>query len=167
MPTKIEYQTGRGISGRGYEIELIGYCKESPVKVLQAVYQTHAIHSFKHLPRPVDFAFPNNCSGLDIFEGEAPAGTSITGLLKDLDLSRGIVKLAAPRTEQTYRVALKNIIEQCFVNHIINTNYLDTRNQRKDRTLERYIPPILEVAHVTLGIEKPTVRDLKKILRGE
>lgn len=169
MPTEILYQTWSGGSGVGDPRELIGYCKESPPDVLQEIFQTHAIHNFKNLYRPVDWDYPNNCSGLILIESEAPAGTSITGTLKDLDLSRGRVELDSPRTEETYKHALKAAIEWHLDDYRgeQTTNYLDTRDQEKDERLERYITQLLEVAQVTLGIKEPTVEDLKRVLRGE
>ena len=169
MPTKISYKTAGMGSGAGDPIELVGYCKESPPEVLQVVFETHAIHHFRELYRPVDWAFPNNCSGLNIVEEEAPTGTSITANVRDLDLSRGRVKLDAPRTEETYRYALKRAIEWHLDDYRgeQTTNYLDTMEQEKDDRSELCILQLIEVAQVTLGIQEPTVEDLRRVLRGE
>lgn len=169
MPTQILYQTWSGGSGAGDPKQLIGYCVESPPDVLKEVFQTYAIHTYGGLYRPVDYTSPNNTSGLDIVEGEAPTGTSITGSLKDLDLSRGIIELDSPRTEETYRLALNEAMKwhlKAFYKGNI-TNYLFIRDQEHNERLEIYITPLLEVAQVTLGLEEPTVEDLKQILMDE
>ena len=145
--------------------ELIGYCKESPLEVLQGVFQTHAIHHYKDLYRPVDFRA--NISGLEIVESGPPAGTSITGTIKDLDLSRGEEEFSSPRTKQIYCQSLELAIEWHLNGLGEELNYLDIRNQKRKKHLEVYVRQLLEVAQITLGIKNPTVKDLKQVLREE
>ncbi len=166
IPTEILFQTWSGGSGYGDPEKLIGYCINSPLEVLERVYTTHVIHKYRGIYRPVDWSYPNNVLGLVLNTGIAPSGTVIVGNVNDLDLSRAIAELKSPRTEQTYREALIAAIESCFDNPVTRTNYLDTRDQKRDKDLERRIQLLLEVAHVTLRIKEPTVEDLKLILRG-
>ncbi|MFH1456274.1 MAG: hypothetical protein ABIF40_04980 [archaeon] len=163
MPTQILYQTWRGGIGLGDPKELIGYCIESPIEVLQKVFQTYAIHKFQGLSRPVDWAHPNDCLGLNITETEAPPGTLIIGNFQDLDLSRA--RIDYQRTEQTYRHALKKTMARHLNQKGIS--YLSTRDQKKIEDFESRLLLVLEVAQVTLGIEKPTVKDLQQILQGK
>ena len=166
MPSKISYQTWSGGSGRGDPQELIGFCKESPVEVLRKVFQNHYINHYEIIYRPVDRSPPNNHSGLLIIDGEAPAGTKITGSLKDLDLERAKARLASPRTALTYVTALKEAIIFHLGAYCVEDprNYLDAREEKTIKHMEIYIPPLLQIAQVTLGIENPTVKDLKIIL---
>lgn len=64
MPSIIKDQTWSGGSGAGDPQILIGYCKEEPKEVLEAVYETHYIYDYRGLYRPIDYRFPNNVSGL-------------------------------------------------------------------------------------------------------
>lgn len=142
---------------------IIGFCKESPIDVLRRVYKTHSIHSYRGIYRPVDVNSPNNLSGLVI--EDIPIKISVTRSIDGLDLDVAEVGLDSPRTENTYRNALKGAISwhlDEFKNGNVE-NYLYTRERRRDREKEKHIHPLLEIAEVTLDIEKPMIEDLKAI----
>lgn len=165
MGTEIELEIWDGDSGKDNRQELIGYCVESPIKVLSQVYQTHLIHHYRDLYRPVDHRFPNNAQGLNIRESKGPNGTSIRGTLSKLDLKRAIdSKLdESPRTRRTYEEALHAAIDW----HLVfsdGRNYLVDREKKREEDKEVILKSLMEVAKVTLGIRRPTVDHLSKIL---
>lgn len=112
MSTKISYQTWSGGSGMGDPEKLIGYCKEEPKEVLEKVYQKYYIYHYKNLYRPVDYDFPNNCSGLVIREADnnTVPGCTITGCLEDLDLSIAYNEELS-RTKETYKEGIESAIK--------------------------------------------------------
>ena len=112
MPTKISFQTWSGGSGMGDERILLGYCKESPVEVLQKVYKKYNIYYYEDLYRPVDYRFPNNVEGL-VIEGVKEFNIDgceikITGTIKNINLSRAYHE-KVERNKNTFEYAL----EQC------------------------------------------------------
>ena len=89
MATQILYQTWDGGEGWNCPTELIGYCKEEPFEVLKSIIMTHNIYHYLDLYRPIDYAFPNNVTGLIINEfKDYYNGMTITGNLNELDLSK-------------------------------------------------------------------------------
>ena len=189
MPTKLLYKENNEnlpIVEQPPET-LIGFCKEPPVEVLERVSKTHNTYFYKQLYAPVDRNLRGSSGVLIIKKAEDNPIDKITTSIANLDLGMAKAKLLKPRTEKTYRNALRECIEQYLVlvekkepnlpnlivepteNHKPNPfnpekdNYLLTRERIKDPNLEKYILQLFEVAKVTLKIKNPNVEDLKEI----
>jgi len=165
----------------------IGFCKEPPIEVLERVFKTHNIYFYKRLYAPVDRNLRGSKDVLIIKEAKDSLTDKITKRITDFDLSRAEAKLLKPRTEETYRNALRECIEQYLIliekeepnlpNLIIEPlenhkskpfnpemdNYLLRRERIEDPRLEEYISQLIEVVKVTLKIKNPDVEDLKEI----
>lgn len=161
MGTKISHEIDDGGEGLHNRIDLIGYCKESPIEVLKEVFQTHVIKNYRGLYRPIDWNFPANVQGLHIEESRGPKGTRIIGTLENLDLAIDNADLFEhPRTRETYERALASAIHWHLES--LKGNYLYAtieKNERKDGIISR----LREVASVTLGIEELTIGNLREI----
>ena len=191
MPTKLLYKENNEnlpIVEQPPET-LIGFCKESPVEVLERVSKTHNIYFYKQLYAPVDRNLRDSLDVLIIKEAKDGLTDKITKSITDFDLSNAKAKLLKPRTKKTYRNALRECIEQYLIliekakpnlpNLIIEplennkpkpfnpetNNYLLRRERIKDPILDAYISQLIEVAKVTLKIKNPDVEDLKDIYR--
>ena len=148
MSTAIYFQTWSGGDGTGDSAPLIGYAREPPVEVLRALYEAHRIHNYRGVRAPVDIGNDCNVAGLVISASDGASGTTVTGSLKDLDLSRHLIDAETPRTKATYQQAFK----RALVKHFLDPKSLDT---------------LIEISDVTLGIPNPTLRDMKQVLSVE
>ena len=72
--------------------------------------KSYYIHHYKNLYRPIDYSFPNNCSGLIIEEVNNSAisipGCTITGSVDQLDLSRAYNE-KLERNIETYKYGIE------------------------------------------------------------
>ena len=116
MGTRIMYQTWDGGEGWNCPKHIIGYCVEPPFEVLKNVLLTHDVYQYLGLYRPIDYSFPNNVMGLIIDKYESCNGMTITGLLKDLDLSE-----AKTKTKRSKRQILDDL-EFCRKWHTYDIN---------------------------------------------
>ncbi len=167
MPTKISHYFLGGLDADTQKI--IGFCKESPIEVLESVYKTHAVHTYRGIFKPFSYKF-NSDAPLVISRGKSPPVTAIVGSVTDLDLSAAEIKLEAPITKHMYRAGLRNAIldnlSYGYVREGRIPNYLEIRDEEKGERFEKCISYLLEIAHIILGIEKPTVKNLERILWG-
>jgi len=165
----------------------IGFCKESPIEVLEMVFETHNIYFYKKLYAPVDRNLRDSSDVLIIKEAKDGLTDKITKSITDFDLSNAEAKPLKPRTEKTYRNALRECIEQYLIliekakpnlpnlkiepleNHKLKPfnpetdNYLLRRERIEDPILEAYISQLFDVAKVALKIKNPSVEYLKGI----
>ena len=86
MGSKISRYIWAGGEGADDRIELLGYCKETPVEVLSATIARYMIHSYKERGcRPIQ-EYPTNIDGLLIHNARdgIPYGFTITGSMNKL-----------------------------------------------------------------------------------
>ena len=169
MVTTLAFQTWSGGTGYNDPSVVLGYCSDrSPQDILREVFETHAIHQYRDLYRPVDWHFPNNALGLQIENAEERVFDPSAKPFASLDLRRALLRPDQRRTEKTYMHALKKAIAWHLDVYHSNepVNYLDTREQDRNERKEALIEQLLEVAQITLEMEGPTVNDLKHILRS-
>jgi len=167
-PTSISLMRFCGECDSASDLEIIGYCVESPDEVLSRTCQSYAIARYFGINTP-DYRASRQ-EGLWIREGNPPAGTTITGSLDDLELRPFEIYPDSPRTLDLHREVLRKATYSAFRPRRKDTNYLfdiDKEGFPRDEDKEATIERLLEMAGATLSVVDPTPDVLKAVLTGD
>ncbi|MBI5390990.1 hypothetical protein HZB02_05870 [Candidatus Woesearchaeota archaeon] len=172
MPSTIRYS-----EQSGKEPRLITYCIAEPIEVLQLLFPSHTIFRYGDIESPFDVDADGGelISGLEIKSAQAPHGTMISQGFHGIEAYvKGLSPLTNTRTNADLRLRFKGAIDRAmtvmFDQYSADGCYLDCyelmqKEGSQQQEYEDKVTQLLELAHVGLGIEKPTVTDLQRILR--
>ena len=175
MSTKIIYQERKPLKSKTSQ-RLVSYVVEEPIEALRMFYGNKSILNYGGITfqgQTHDGDLVDSDEGLVITKARAPRGTMIITRLEDLRPSK--ILGADPIFDKVVlRLVVVNAIDRALqtsdghdmYSHLeLYTNDGVIADHNKNKILDERVKAARDIVEVVLGIEKPTVKTLKELLK--